>query len=126
MVCSLRRSPTAMGLAWRVARNLLGKHHESAPDVRVPDLSVGMDQSHRASGFQKAECRVGVLPRAVLGRPEQERYRDTENLRDPRQSPSAHPIDALLVFLNLLEGDANARAELSLRHATDQALSTNS
>src|SRR5947208_3285779 len=119
-----RRLPAAARLARCVARNLFGEHHQRPPDVRIPDLAVGMDQSYRAGSFQKAECGVGVLSRisrAVLGGPEQERYRDAENFRDARQSSRTDPINAFLVLLNLLKGDANARAELGLRHAADQA-----
>ena len=57
---------------------------------------------------------IGVGPRHVV---EKERHRHIEDLAELEQARGADAVDAALVFLDLLEGQAEALAEPLLAHA---------
>jgi len=50
------------------------------------------------------------------------RGRHREHVGDPGEPPGADPVHAALVFLHLLEGDADRIGKLGLRHAAQQPL----
>src|SRR6266852_1663545 len=55
-------------------------------------------------------------PRRRICVGEENRNRDFQDRGDPLQPPRADPVGALLVFLNLLEGESKRITELLLRH----------
>ena len=60
---------------------------------------------------------VRLLARRVRRAVEEERHRHLQDVRDLLQPARADPVRALLVFLHLLEGQAERVAELFLAHA---------
>ena len=84
------------------------------------DARERAQQAQRIRGVEEAEDGAGVLG-AGIGRAEEERDRHVERLADAHQPSGADAIDALLVFLHLLERHAEQVAELGLRHALGHA-----
>src|ERR1700761_546261 len=117
---SLRSSgPRAVLHAAR--RRFFGEPHEGAAHGGAADAAVGLQEPHRAGGVQRFE-RIGGSVAAQLRRAEQRRQRHIENPGDAGQPPGADTVRSSLVFLHLLEGDANELSEFGLRHAARVAL----
>jgi len=103
----------------RRIRDLFRQFHHGPSHLGVPYAREGPDQPHRARRLEKTEADIdGVGVAAVLRRvgPRiEERDRHTQRRRDPLQPAGRDAIGALLVFLDLLERDAELLAELGLR-----------
>src|SRR5262249_3997208 len=87
------------------------------------DARVGAGEPQRALGLQQFASVDGAPARSLLVVRNGEKVRDrhAEDLGDALQAAGRDAIGALLVFLHLLERDADQVAELGLRQAALQA-----
>jgi hypothetical protein len=107
-----------------VARDLLDEMNDVAPELWFLDsherlcerksVRSGKEVSHVARRRRRAlsDWR-SQWPRRAL---EEERYRNSQDLRDVLEAARTDPICTLLVFLYLLECQAKGTAELCLAH----------
>src|ERR1700730_8636091 len=111
-----------------VACDLFGEIDEGATNLRIFDLRIGAHQPYGAGTLQKAQAGIDVL--GGIGGPlitaEEERDRHAEYFGNACQSPGAHPIDTLLILLDLLERYPDPVPQFGLRHVTNQSLGANS
>ena len=114
----------ARGLAEAGAGVAIIGRNEAKSNAAVADSPIGTDQSHRAVGLQKVEVyrrgmRGGSASVPVDIR-EKERNRHVEHLGNPEQPAGGDAVRAPLVFLNLLERDAESVAQLGLAQSALQ------
>jgi hypothetical protein len=77
-----------------------------------------MPVDHEVFHSARGRCVVPVLAIHVF---EEETGRHAKSVGDLMQAASADPVGALLVFLDLLERDAERRGELLLAHANQES-----
>ena len=78
-------------------------------------IALELRSTYRATGVRSRRCSFV-----------EELDRDLKEAGDLVKTARAHPVHALLVFLNLLEGDAASLPELLLAHADEHALHADS
>src|SRR5712671_3480608 len=108
------------------AGDLLDQIDDSAAQLGVLDAHEGLGQRQAVGGRQEVgdigrRGRLGKsvvrLARGVRRAVEEERHRYLQDVCDLLKAARADPVRTLLVFLYLLEGEAERVAELLLTHA---------
>src|SRR5450759_5436114 len=109
--------------------DLFDQFDDAAPELGVGDARERTGQRQALGGRQKIgnvgrRSSFGEAPgvRGAAGASlEQKRYRHLKYFGDLLDAACTDPVGALLVFLNLLEGEAQCFAELLLAHAQHDA-----
>src|SRR5690606_24055607 len=120
-----------------LARKATDEIDDRTPDFRIGDLHerfVQLDAFAAAQAVHDVRLRLPLAqPRSccclsLVVRPcgrgllVEELGADTQHLRELIEAAPAYSIDALLVFLNLLEGETKLLAELLLAHSEQHPL----
>src|ERR1700675_3639368 len=90
------------------------------PDV--PERGQQFERTAVGNELDRGGTRALAGGRVGIGI-EQGADRDIEYPGDLREPPGADPVHAFLIFLYLLERDAEPAGEVALRHAHDQSMS---
>src|SRR6516165_11693301 len=112
-----------------LAGNLFNEIDDAAPKLGFVDPHESLCQQEPFGGGEEIRhvgrrgCVFDSVGRLVqVGRTlEEERYWNLQNVGDLLQPARSDAVSALLVFLHLLEGDAERIAELLLAHCKHQA-----
>jgi hypothetical protein len=109
-----------------MAGDLLDQVDDRPAQIGVLDLRIGAQQAEGAGDGEQLQRRrliggLALLACQQLLAGEERTDRHAEHFGNLGQASGADPVDALLVFLDLLEGHAQLIRQRGLRQATRQS-----
>ena len=105
------------------SRNHLDQNYKLSPHHLIFDGGVGAQQSEAENAVEHEQALDGWFLAVTIV---EKRYVDAEHLSDLLEPRRADPVDALFVFLHLLETDIEVLSQSYLRDAFFRAPQTNS